>query len=156
MIKLKLERNTIRFCTTPWIPSMNPQWVPVWRDSWRKAWSLPYLAVESRTIPVTFYARIITKPELRVEQETTAKLTLAEELGHSLTQVVKGWSSPPLTLLWPTNFNCGTLVEILDDSIAYKYRLQMTLSTSSPSHLEAACAYLRVSGLYSSRNLDSG
>lgn len=112
--------------------------------------------MESRTIPVTFYARIITKPELRVEQETTAKLTLAEELGHSLTQVVKGWSSPPLTLLWPTNFNCGTLVEILDDSIAYKYRLQMTLSTSSPSHLEAACAYLRVSGLYSSRNLDSG
>lgn len=68
-------------------------------ESQLKEGLVPTLALESRTIPVTFYARIIAKPELRVEQETRAKLTLAEELGQSLTQVVKGWSSAPLILL---------------------------------------------------------
>lgn len=68
-------------------------------ESQLKEGLVPTLALESRTIPVTLYARIMAKPELRVEQETTGKLTLAEELGQSLRQVVKGWSSPPLILL---------------------------------------------------------
>lgn len=67
-------------------------------ESQLKEGLVPTLALESRTVPVTLYAQIMAKPELRVEQETTGKLTLAE-LGQRLRQVVKGWSSPPLIFL---------------------------------------------------------
>lgn len=91
-----------------------------------------------------------------VEQETTVKMTLAGERGHSLTQAVNGWCFPLLVLLWPTTFNCGTLRETLGGFSAYKSYLQISLSNSPLHHLETSCAYWRVPGLYSSRNLDSG